>query len=313
MAVIVLLSAGCAGSQPLREAFLVEHHLPAAIELQATPFYPQEDYQCGPAALATVLGAAGIDVNPDSLAGKVFLPERQGSLQLELVAATRRYHRLPYVLEPALAALLPELAAGRPVLVLQNLGLRSFPVWHYAVVIGYDTQQDEIILRSGRTMRRAMRAGDFMRTWERADFWAMVTLRPGEIPMRPDATRYVHAITGLESGGQPETTMAFYTTALARWPDNPLAMFGLGNSHYALGDLTAAQVLYRRLLVINPGHAAARNNLAQLLADRGKHAAALVEIDTGLAIIGSEHPLRQQLFETRASIRSSAEYRSQTD
>lgn len=305
MAVMVLLTAGCAGPQPLLEASLVGTHIPAAVELRQTPFYPQEDYQCGPAALATVLVAAGIEVTPDILAGKVYLPERQGSLQLELVATARRYQRLPYVLEPEIDALLPELAAGRPVLVLQNLGLRSFPVWHYAVVIGFDSQRNEIILRSGETRRHVMRAGEFMRTWGLADYWAMLTLRPGEIPVRPDETRYVQAIAALESGGHVESAVAFYTGALARWPGSSLAMFGLGNSYYAQGDLTAAEAVYRRLLALRPGHAAARNNLAQLLADRGSHAAALEEIETGLAIMGNRHPLRQQLLETRAAIRSS--------
>ena len=305
MVVMVLLTTGCAGPQPLLQTSVIGSQIPTAVELRETAFYPQEDYQCGPAALATVLEAAGIDVTPDILAGKVYLPERQGSLQLELVATARRYQRLPYVLDPGLVALLPELAAGRPVLVLQNLGLRSFPVWHYAVVIGFDTQRNEIILRSGETRRRVMRAAEFLRTWELADYWAMLTLRPGEIPMRPDATRYVQAIAALESGGHFETATAFYKGALARWPDNSLAMFGLGNSYYAQGDLTTAEVVYRRLLAIRPGHAAARNNLAQLLADRGSHAAALVEIETGLAIMGKRHPLRQQLLETRAAIRSS--------
>ncbi len=310
---MVLLAAGCAGPQPLREAFRADSQLPAAVELQDTPYYPQEDYQCGPAALATVLGAAGIEVTPASLAGKVFLPERQGSLQLELVAAARRYQRLPYTLEPGVDTLLPELAAGRPVLVLQNLGLRSLPVWHYAVVIGFDTQRNEIILRSGRTARHVMRAEKFMRTWERADFWAMVILRPGEFPQRPDATRYVHAIAALESAGQLETAAVYYRAALVRWPDNTLAMFGLGNARYAQGELTAAAALYRRLLDIQPGHVAARNNLAQLLADRGSYAAALLEIEAGLANSGESHPLRRQLLETRDSIRAAAGAGTQID
>jgi hypothetical protein len=30
-----------------------------------------------------------------------------------------------------------QLEAGRPVLVLQNLALKLWPQWHYAVVVGY--------------------------------------------------------------------------------------------------------------------------------------------------------------------------------
>ena len=41
--------------------------LPLSAELEAVPFFPQKAYQCGPAALATVLGAAGFAVTPDEL------------------------------------------------------------------------------------------------------------------------------------------------------------------------------------------------------------------------------------------------------
>jgi hypothetical protein len=61
----------------------------APIELADTPFFPQEALQCGPAALATVLGAAGVAAHPDALAREVYTPGLGGSLQLELVAAAR--------------------------------------------------------------------------------------------------------------------------------------------------------------------------------------------------------------------------------
>ena len=66
-----------------------------AVELSRTPFFPQTRYHCGPAALATVLDGSGVDVKPDQLSASVYLPGKKGSLQIEMVAATRRYGRLP--------------------------------------------------------------------------------------------------------------------------------------------------------------------------------------------------------------------------
>ena len=74
----LLLLVGCAG--PTRLAQLPAE-LPERVELTATPFHPQTEYQCGPAALATVLGdhtvpaleAAGID--PRARAETLGLPE----------------------------------------------------------------------------------------------------------------------------------------------------------------------------------------------------------------------------------------------
>ena len=129
----------------------------AAIELEETPFFSQTRYQCGPAALATTLVASGANAELDELVDAVYLPGRQGSLQLEMLAATRSAGRLPYVVNKTLSALLEELDAGRPVIVLQNLGVRVIPRWHYAVVVGIDAGRDRVILRSGTERRRVGR------------------------------------------------------------------------------------------------------------------------------------------------------------
>ena len=66
---------------------------------------------------------------------------------LRLIGASRRFGRIPYIIDPRLDALVAELRQGRPVLVLQNYGVESLPVYHYSVVIG--VRPDEtVILRS---------------------------------------------------------------------------------------------------------------------------------------------------------------------
>ena len=297
-----LLVGGCASHGPGLEAYWNDSMMPSTLELRDTPFFPQEEYQCGPAALATVLAASGVAVSPDDLTGKVYLPQRQGSLPLELIAASRRYGRLPYRLDGNLSAILAELVSGRPVLVLQNLGLAHYPIWHYAVVIGFDATRDDIILRSGDRQRLTMRTRRFVRSWGLAEHWALVLLSPGEMPAAPDEGRYVSAIAALESAGQAEPAARFYATALSRWPDNALALFGTGNMQYAQGDRAAAEATFRRLLVLQPDQAAARNNYAHILAERGCHQVALAEIAVGLADRDRDDPLREHLLETRAQI-----------
>ena len=44
----------------------------AGVELTQTPFFPQQSHQCGPAALATALGASGVDVTPDDLVPQTY-------------------------------------------------------------------------------------------------------------------------------------------------------------------------------------------------------------------------------------------------
>ena len=264
MAALVL--GGCAA--PLQSERLTATAFPEPIELTAVPFFPQEEYQCGPAALATALAWTGLAVTPLELAPQVYLPEQRGSLQLELLAAARRHGRVPYVLRPELAALFAELAAGYPVLVLQNLALSWYPKWHYAVVVGADVARDEIVLRSGRERRHVVPLAVFERTWRRADYWAMVVTPPTRVPRTAEETTYLQAVVALERLQRWDETAAAYGASLARWPHSLAAHLGLGNSRYALGDLTGAEQAYRAAAAAHADAGAAFNNLAQTLADQ---------------------------------------------
>jgi ABC-type bacteriocin/lantibiotic exporter with double-glycine peptidase domain len=178
---LLLLLTGCA-TQTRALLSSTRADLPRQVELTATPFIAQERYQCGPAALAMSLRAAGFAVDAEALVPQVYLPQRQGSLQVEMLAAARRNGAVGVAIPPALDALVAELAAGTPVLVLQNLSLPIAPVWHYAVVIGYDLDRGNIILRSGTTERLVMPMSTFEHTWARGGHWAMVALAPGRLP-----------------------------------------------------------------------------------------------------------------------------------
>lgn len=271
------------------------------VELAATPFFPQDAFQCGPAALTTVLAANGVDVALDTIVAKVYLPEREGSLQAEMLAATRTEGRLPYIIDGELRALHAELVAGRPVVVLQNLGIAAIPRWHFAVVVGIDTIRNEIILRSGTERRRVTPAATFLRTWRRGDYWGFVVLAPGQMPENVDRERYFAAIAALEQAAQADAASRAWQAALARWPGDPTALFGLGNTQLNAGDFAAAAASYRALLGEHPGITVARNNLAIALAKLGREQEALREIERALED-NADPLLRDELEDTRATI-----------
>ncbi len=292
----VLMLAACASGPSLREYGLAAD----SIELSDTPFFPQDEYQCGPAALATVLAAGGLDTDPETLVPLIYLPSRQGSLQAEIVATTRRYGRMPYVLQPDLHALLTEVSQGTPVLVLQNLGLNILPQWHYAVVIGYDAAADTLLLRSGTNARLRMHRVRFQGSWARADNWAMVTVLPTAPPSTAEPAHWLRTASDFEELGRPELALQAYEAATARWPGQPLPWQALANARYAQDDLAAAESALRRALQLAPS-AAGHNNLAHILQERGCLAAARTEI--GLAErMADAAALTGVLARTRAEI-----------
>jgi hypothetical protein len=296
LGVCILLSA-CA-RVPVPSSQLARLPVPPAVELTDTPFFPQRDYQCGPAALATVLNARGVPVSPEQLQPLVYLPARKGSLQSEMLVTPARFGRLGVRITGKLESLLLELAAGRPVLVLQNLGRSWLPVWHYAVVIGYDLDAKQVYLRSGTRKRRVYALRRFVDSWQRAGYWAMVVVAPGTVPETVNRTDFLQAVTGLERQQHHAAALAAYTAATQRWPDDALAWAGLGNAAFAQGDLGPAERAYRRALTVRPAAPLILNNLALALAKQGC-------VDTALSAIGCALALRPDdtaLVATRAEI-----------
>lgn len=297
-ALLALALSACASGPVLRDYALS----PDSVELARTPFFSQAEYQCGPAALATVLNASGITVALETLTPQVYLPQRKGSLQAEMVAATRRYGRVPYVLRPELTDLLAELKAGTPVLVLQNLGLSLLPIWHYAVVIGYDVPSDSLLLRSGTEKNLRMTRHRFEASWDRAQRWALVTMPPTQIPVTATGTEWLQAASAFEELGQPVVAAEAYTAATRRWPVQARAWQALANARYALRDLTGAQAALRTSLKLEPS-AATYNNLAHVLLERGCPKRASAELDRADAAADAAN-YAATLARTRATLKT---------
>jgi tetratricopeptide (TPR) repeat protein len=280
---------GLAGCTTLQLQALVGSRsagIPQRAELEAVPFFPQEDYQCGPAALAMVLGAGGKAIEPEALRPQVYLPDRHGSLQIEMIAAARRNGFVAIELAPNLSDLLAEIAAGNPVIVLQNLALDWYPAWHYAVAIGYDLRAQRIALRSGTERRLQMPLDTFEHTWRRSGYWAMLALPPRRLPASVAVGDYLNAVARLEKIGRAAAAREAYESALERWPDDLTALIGLGNTAHRDGDLEAAEQAFRRAILVHPRSAAAHNNLAQTLEELDRHDEALAEAREAVGLGG---------------------------
>jgi Tfp pilus assembly protein PilF len=123
-----------------------------------------------------------------------------------------------------------------------------------------------------------MSAANFMRAWDNGDRWALVVLRPGELPAAPVRQRYLEAAAAFERVAAHADSAAMFTAAATQWPDEPIAWIGRGTARYRQGDLSGAAWDYRKALAIDGTQAAARNNLAMTLLDLGCPAAARVEL-----------------------------------
>lgn len=283
-------------------------HAPAV--LLAVPFHPQTEFHCGPAALATTLGASGVVTSADALAPQVYLPGREGSLQVELVAAARRSGRIPYVVRSP-EALLAQLQDGRPVLVLQNLLTRSAPHWHYAVLVGSDPTHNRLILNSGTQQGLEVSAPKFLRTWDWAGRWGMVALRPGELPAQAEVAPYLAAVADFQTVAGDAAVDPAWQVALQRWPDDPRVHLALGNAAYGKGDGLAAARHYRDGLGRAPSDSVLGNNLASVLGELGCAAEARSALQAAVAGSGEDGRWSEQLRQTEQELQGRDVERSQ--
>ncbi len=301
---LILLLSGCSSLGITPNPPPPPDDIPPQVELDKTPFFPQEQHHCGPAALATMLQQRQIPATPEHIGRLTYLPGLEGSLQIELAATARQQGVLVYRLNGRLNDLLREVAAGNPVLILQNQAFSWFPRWHYAVVVGYDLDRRLMVLRSGREPRWITDFATFMNTWKRADNWAIVTMPPGQLPATAEPDRYLRAAFDLERTGRTQAALEAYRAAVTAWPQHVTAWLALGNGAYGSGDWKSAVKAFRKATELEPGETAAWNNLAYALMADGQREQALAALQQALDLSPNDPNLldsRRELLSRPAS------------
>ena len=276
---LLLLLSGCQ-SPPQSRQLLAE---PPAISRQAllstVPFYPQQDYFCGPTTLSEVAAYYGVEHSADSIASLTFTPGLQGSLQIEMAAASRQLGFVAYEQRGSLSQLLQLIDEKIPVIVLQNNGLSWLPQWHYAVVIGYDLDRREIILHSGLSAEYRLPLATFERTWHRANYWLLAMLPPERTSALLDPFLYTRACQDLLQTRQTIAGVTALISATHQWPDYWLPYFLLGNHFLAQAPAEAA-TWFAKGLPLARQQPAYLNNYALVLSELGCKAQALELIQT---------------------------------
>ncbi len=290
-----LLLQACS-SIPLNESVA---SLPRQRQL-VVPFVEQQSHYCGPAALTEIARFWGLEADQQSLAKQLFIPDKEGSLAIEMQATSRRLGLLPYPLAKNLSAVLSEIDAGNPVLVFQNLAFYWWPQWHYAVVVGYDLEMEELILHSGSHENYRLSFRTFMSTWSRTNYWARVLTDSSRLPATAKPAQYISTAYEFEQVGDAELATAFYSLAAEQWPNSKPVLTALANVALTQGDTPRALELFGRLLQTNPDDPALWNNYAFALLAQHCRGEALSAITTAIELAEDKAPYQQSLDEIRS-------------
>jgi ABC-type bacteriocin/lantibiotic exporter with double-glycine peptidase domain len=211
LAVLFLLAA-CT-SVPLSPETL---RLPERVELSDVPFFQQSDAQGGASALAALLNHHGVISSPGLLEQRM---QQAGavSAQAGLEFAARSHDLLVYPLPASFDALLQQVAAGHPVLVLRNQTL-AWPGQQFAILVGYDKRERTVVLRSGNSRRWYSSFSSFNSGWEEAGRWAVVLTPADQLPAQPQLSTWLQAAEALRKQGRDDAAQRALRTARKQWP-----------------------------------------------------------------------------------------------
>lgn len=285
---VALLLTGCATRKFQTDDIVSSRgSLPQASRVSDVEFIKQKQNHCGPASLAMLMSHAKKKVDVDLLASQMYTPLKEGTFQTDLISAARRQGMMAMPVT-SIESLLKEIAAGNPVLVFQNLGLKKLPKWHYAVATGYNLKKPEVILHSGPDKNLKMNMRVFEHTWALADYWGLVVLPPGKLSATAGELDHMQSAVGLEQIKKFDEAEQAYLSILERWPFSLSALIGMGNIRYEQMRFSEAVIYLTAASIKHPQSSIAWHNLALAQGAARLHREASESSKKAISLVGTD-------------------------
>lgn len=175
--ILYFLAVSCSG--PGRDALLkdISADPSAGSYIKGVPFFPQNEYMCGPAALASVMGYWGEKAGMKDVAKEVYEEKLKGTLPLDLFLYAKEKGFDAVYYKGSLADLKEKIDAGTPLILFLNLGYEIYPVGHYIVVVGYSERSMAVMAHSATTEEDVFTYDDLLASWSKTGFSTLL-VRP---------------------------------------------------------------------------------------------------------------------------------------
>ena len=140
------------------------------------PFFSQEDYQCGPASLASILTYWNIHTEPDEISREIFSKSARGTLTIDMMLYAQKKGLHVQQFKGSIDALRNYVDSGYPLIVLVDYGISLFQMNHFMVVTGYSNRG--VIVHSGQFQNKLLLEKDFLAAWKKTDYWTLLIKKP---------------------------------------------------------------------------------------------------------------------------------------
>jgi ABC-type bacteriocin/lantibiotic exporter with double-glycine peptidase domain len=145
--------------------------------IEGVPFYPQNEYMCGPAALASVIGYYGSASGMEDVAAEVYSEKLKGTLPMDLLIYAREKGFEAKYYKGSFSGLKESLSRGEPLILFLNLGYGFYPVGHYIVAIGMDEKAGVVFAHSGMKKEDRFTMKELEKSWSKTGYSTLL-VRP---------------------------------------------------------------------------------------------------------------------------------------
>ena len=152
-----------------------DRHLIASV-----PFIPQQRNRCGPAALAMIFNYYHVPIKAEDLAREIYRRNLSGTLNLDLLINARRHGFMAQTQFGDLETVKSYIRREVPVIALVRYRKRFTEQTHFLVIYGFDDENRQLTVHSGRRGEQNINYPAFERSWRPAKNWMLIVERRAE-------------------------------------------------------------------------------------------------------------------------------------
>ncbi len=136
------------------------------------PFFPSENFQCGPTSLASVLNFLGLEITPEKIAKEIYSEGAKGTSDFDMILYPTKKGFKSIHYKGSLDDLKEKIKANKPLIVMVDEGIWFYKKYHFMVVVGFDNSG--LIVYSGKNKDERIDYEKFISKWQKTDFWTLL-------------------------------------------------------------------------------------------------------------------------------------------
>jgi tetratricopeptide (TPR) repeat protein len=273
--------AGCATSFTHRVSPPPAFETHESLYLEKVPPIAQKAYQCGPAALESVIRYWGGSADADSIGKAIYGPRTRGVFNFSLAQYAKTLGFWTEIHEEWGAEDLRQwLRKGVPPIVMLDTGTLWVRTYHFVVLKGFDDRMKIFYANTGVLETQAIDYGEFERRWKKASHWSLIVSPPEKVDWELDEAKSIELALIFEKNGNLNQAKQWLESALIKNPESLAGKFNLANIYSRSNRPEQAKILYQELLNKNPDRPEISNNLAWIYYEEGRYEDALKIVET---------------------------------